>query len=653
MAPHKHAFPALPFTGNWHRPAVQRSMVGGMWMIDANFKSSIYIKNSVKVAPMTVTPILYLSNGRKFQLADVALEPAGIAVVNINQALADKGIAPWATLRGYVEIQYTWPWDALCVTIRNVDVLHSVILSHNLRPATQADASGGTASATRLRTYEGVWWKQEADVTGFVSVSNPSAAPISAKIQVSDSQSNALGSHTVTVSPYGTKVVDLIELQGTTATAGGVEVTYEGPEDALLLSGGLEDPATGYSANFQLRRPPKPSAKQTFLTYAELGLMTGEADPMMRFPTGTRFAPYFVARNLSGQAYSIQPRLYWMENSESRTLTLPQVSISPYATTNLNLASLISATSLANFNGSINLSFDLQGQPGALQLASGSVDQRNTYVFQVSTQAIGESAGKGLSYWSTANGDDTMITLWNPADEAQDFVFTLFFSDGHYKYPMHLGPKATRSFNISEIIQTQVPDDEGNVIPPSVHEGSAEIAGPEGETQPVLVAVDAGVFNAQKATCVPICIDCSGVASAFITANPFAVKVGGTIQQTFTLQYKSGTQSNATSAATWGSSNTSVGTVKAGLVTGVSAGSLNLSASLFVITQNGEVCQPEQDGAPSCGESLVSAPPAPGTSNPVIQTIAPNNGQVGGASQVSILGSGFGANPTVNVSPAG
>ncbi len=86
-APHKHALPVLPFTGKWHNPAVPRSMVGGMWSIDPNFKSSIYIKNSVKVAPLTVTPILYLSNGQRFQLADVNLEPAGIAVVNINHDL--------------------------------------------------------------------------------------------------------------------------------------------------------------------------------------------------------------------------------------------------------------------------------------------------------------------------------------------------------------------------------------------------------------------------------------------------------------------------------------------------------------------------------------------------------------------------------------
>jgi hypothetical protein len=543
------------------------------------------------------------------------LEPAGIAVVNINQALADKGIAPYATLRGYVEIQYMWPWDALCVTIRNVDVVHSVVFTHNLRPAKQPIVGSGIA-AGQLQTYEGMWWKQDAGVTGFVSVSNPSANPISAKIQVSDNRANVLGTHAVTVSAHGTKVVDLLELQTTSVSQGGLRVTYEGAEGELLLSGALEDPATGYSANLQFRLPPKPTDTPAVLTYAALGLMTGEADPMMRFPAGTRFTPYFLARNLTGQPYSIRPRLYWEENSTSRTIPLPQVSIPPYTAVNLNLGSMISGTSLMNFNGSLNLTFDFQGQPGSLQVSSGSVDQKNTYVFQVSTQAVGESAGKGLSYWSTANGDDTMITLWNPADEEQDFVFTLFFSGGHYKYPMHLGPKATRSFNVSEIIQTQVPDDEGNVIPPSVHEGSAEIAGPEGETQPILVAVDAGVYNVQKATCIPICIDCSGVAYAFITANPFATKVGGTTQQSFTLQFKSGTQSNGTAAATWGTSNTVVATVKAGLVTGVSAGSVNLSASLYTITQTGEVCSPEQDGLPSCGESLVSAPSCPGMVGP-------------------------------------
>ena len=53
-------------------------------------------------------------------------------------------------------------------------------------------------------------------------------------------------------------------------------------------------------------------------------------------------------------------------------------------------------------------------------MSSGSVDQKNNYVFEVKPYGVAESAAKELCYWSTSNGDDTMLTLWNPADEPQD-----------------------------------------------------------------------------------------------------------------------------------------------------------------------------------------------------------------------------------------
>src|SRR5450755_1111079 len=103
-------------------------------------------------------------------------------------------------------------------------------------------------------------------------------------------------------------------------------------------------------------------------------------------------------------------------------------------------------------------------------MASGSVDQSNTYVFEVAPRGLSPSAGKSLSYWSTGKGDDTMVTIWNPADEAQDFIFRLHFPGGHYDLPVQLGPRATRMFNVSEIIAG--PDIDGNVVPAGVEEGS-------------------------------------------------------------------------------------------------------------------------------------------------------------------------------------
>src|SRR5579872_6958522 len=71
LAPHKPIPPLVTNAKKWSTPATLRSMVGGLWMIDANFKSTIYLRNDVETDPVTVTPILWLSNGKRFTLDDV------------------------------------------------------------------------------------------------------------------------------------------------------------------------------------------------------------------------------------------------------------------------------------------------------------------------------------------------------------------------------------------------------------------------------------------------------------------------------------------------------------------------------------------------------------------------------------------------------
>jgi len=86
--------------------------------------------------------------------------------------------------------------------------------------------------------------------------------------------------------------------------------------------------------------------------------------------------------------------------------------------------------------------------------------------------------------WSTGNGGDTLVTLWNPADQAQDFVFTLFFSGGHHAFPVQMEGRVTRTFNVSEIVNSGISEAEGNGIPSSLDEGSAQLAGSKGHGLP-------------------------------------------------------------------------------------------------------------------------------------------------------------------------
>jgi hypothetical protein len=174
-----------------------------------------------------------------------------------------------------------------------------------------------------------------------------------------------------------------------------------------------------------------------------------------------------------------------------------------------------------------------------------------------------------------------MVTLWNPADETQNLVFTLFFAGGSYRYPVPLGPRATRTFNVSEIIQNQLPDENGNTIPAGVHEGSAEIAGIQAEQEHILVAMAAGTYNVRKATCAGNCTTCGGYTGVdefdFLDGS---IPVGSTTTVTYSLLNNSGTYVNVSNSSTWSSSNSGIATVNTpGTVGGVAAGSFTAYAT--------------------------------------------------------------------------
>lgn len=646
------AFAQQPFVPAPHRPvprpssskhtvpAAPRSMVGGYWRTDANYKSALYLKNALANAPLTVTPVLYLSTGANYTLPDVTLEPSGIALVDINAALQQQGIAPWATLGGYVEVKYAWGWDALCVTVHNVDPAHSEIFNFNLRPAAPSIGQNPAVPA------EGLWWKQEPNVAGFLALTNLSSNSQNASVVVSDQENTPIGQHTVTVAPHGTKLVDMAEVRSSSSIAGGIRITLDGLQADWVVSGWLEDPAVGYSANIPVSFPLPSTIKQLPPPdVAELGLMTGAASPMLAFPSGTVFTPYSVVRNPSDQAVSVTPTLWWMEGAAPRSATLPAVTVPPKQAQNLDVPSLLSNAGLGNFSGSVNLVLNAAGPPSTLLLAAGSVDQKNTYVFQVTPFAVSEDAGRSASYWSTGNGDDTMVTLWNPADEAQDFLFTLMYAGGHYAYPVHLDPRATRMFNISELIRSQVPDAEGNVVPLSVHEGSATLTGAKSKAERILVSIEVGTYNVQKATCAGPCVTCNGAVGGWIDGA--SVYVGGSTPLTLTMEWYDGynyTDLNDTVSASWTSSDTNIATFSGNSMTGVNVGTVTVTA----YDPNYPVYDSCAISACSYGWGATGDFSVVGDPTPVVSSISPNPWQAGVSTPITIIGSGFGTSPTVS-----
>jgi hypothetical protein len=594
LAPKKHMPTPLTTRMPWGIPTVPQTATGGLWMTDAKWKSSLYLRNVLKTDPITVTPVIYLSNGKRYPLAAVTLQPSGNAIVDIGDGLQSVGIAPYATLCGYVEIDYQWPWEAVMATVKNVDVVNSLIFIFPLGPSPDWQPKHPESMpVTQPASFEGMWWKQEKNVSGFLGLSNVTGKAINATVQLTGDANQQLGRFQVTVSPHGTKIVALDQLATVADTAGGVYVTHDGPERGLDINGGLEDLAVGYSARLRTlpQLQPSSTSQTNAMSFSQLGLMTGAADPMMNLPSGTVFSPYSVVRNISDQPGLLTPELWWMSGGSPQSVRLPQMAVPPHQTLNLNVSSLLTAAGLKNFSGSVNLILNTSAPAGALVMSSGSVDQKNTYVFEVQTHAVETGAAKQLCFWSTGNGDDTMLTLWNAADEPQDLSFTLFYSGGQYVYPIHLGSRETRNLNVSDVLHSSIPDASGNVIPAGITEGSAEIAGSLGEQQQILVGLDSAVYNVRKATCGNVCWTCTGVTGGFITPAP--VKVVKTANVTATFIENSATGSQFTESASWTSNNTAVATVGGGtgVVHGVAAGSFTLLAvDEFVKQETGTFC---------------------------------------------------------------
>ena len=276
----------------------------------------------------------------------------------------------------------------------------------------------------------------------------------------------------------------------------------------------------------------------------------------------------------------------------------------------------------------------------------------------VGTTVVSESsrAMTGYSYWNTANGDDTMVTLWNPADEAQNLVFTLFFAGGSYRYPVPLGPRATRTFNVSEIIQNQLPDENGNTIPAGVHEGSAEIAGIQAEQEHILVAMAAGTYNVRKATCAGNCIRCDGYTGVDEFDLIELLGAGQTTSATYSLLNNSGNYVNVSSSSTWRSSSASIATASIpGTVTGITPGTFTAYATTGYEPEFDPFDCPTCDNQNCPTEQFTGSGPSRVTPKPTISSLDPNPIMIGTSppnGQLTINGSNFGTSPIVNL-PAG
>lgn len=586
------------------------TMYSGLWRTDGSFVSTIRIKNILVVAPLDVTPVLFMADGTPYMLPSVHVPVSGVVTVSVNDALAAAPQSVATHISGFGSVALIHSYSSpghLSAQVAAIDASRS--LSYTYPFMEPMDMPGGNAR----QVLEGLWWKHDSGVTGSITLSNTTNQQQTTTL-TAVRPGNSAGSQQVSLAPHSTQMPSLEALEASSSApdnhAGGIRVEYQGAPGAILVNGGLLNESEGYSANIPFWGHDLSSASVTTVTYGSAGLMLGKPDPTMMpgFPEDTTFSPYLALRNTTEKPLDVALQVNYMmgmNGSAPVTGSLLTQHLAPFAARQLDLQGALTAAGLKNFNGSINLSASFTGNAGDLVLATGSVDQTGTYVFEVTPQGVSSARSKDSNYWGVANGSDAMYSLWNPTDAAQDIVATFYYGDGSGKYtlPVHLEPQASTMIDMAMLIATHQPDANGNTIPSNIQEGSAQFSSAKGKGENITLVVAGGLYNVADATCGTVCIDCCGGSGWGLVPATFNCLPGqGVSLDTLAVDC----HGQPLYPNSWSSDTPSVATVDgSGNVSCVAGGSVTIYGQwVGAIMYTGQCCSAE---TPSCPTSSPSA----------------------------------------------
>ncbi len=214
------------------------TMYSGLWRTDGGFVSTIRVKNVLLVAPLDVTPVLFMADGTPYMLPSVHLAVSGVATININDALA----------------------SAPPIIASHISQFGSAALIHSYSSPGHVSASTAVIDASRSLSYtfpfaepmgdpmqqtlEGLWWKHDPGVSGWIALSNVSDAEAQATVQLAGPGNDTQSPRTLDLPAHTTQMLPVEDFASNPSPlsrqAGGIRVQCTGQPGSLLITGGLE-----------------------------------------------------------------------------------------------------------------------------------------------------------------------------------------------------------------------------------------------------------------------------------------------------------------------------------------------------------------------------------------------------------------------------
>lgn len=530
------------------------------WTAAPGFTSTLEIKNNRLKETLTVRPTLYLRSGEELPLEPLTLGPRETAVVNINQALAAfLHDSLGDRQRGSLEVDFLAPNDqALMGTVSVTNPTNGIAWNFRLYTVN----SSNPAAPVR-----GLFWFPDEKTKGLVEIQNASEdfITVSPSFEIKGAKYSLPPTR---VAPDQGFTLDLREelrkLGLVSIRAGGIELAYDGPGDALKAHEVLFN-REGFSTEVDLL--PSQSHKISHpLALRTPQFAVGPADPRMGLPPETSFEPTLVLHNFESSELSATLFVNFHNGGTPAEKQFP-VSLPSGETQVLALYPLLKNLVPSDTHwASLEIQYSSNQNALAAALVSTSRDGEHS-IRSVLNWVMG-SASDG-PFWQADAAHDTLIGMYNADTQPAKVSVSIDYYIGSERHqhklpPLMIPARSARQVDVGDILAAGEPDANGDVIPPEVSFGGYRVQKVGPRINQVLITQSL-LFDSGAKSYLTFYNTCCGYLNIAFSPNTLQGPAGDFDQLVIQAQDTCGGNTiDVTNSGNFGTLNSSIATVGAG-----------------------------------------------------------------------------------------
>jgi hypothetical protein len=438
------------------------------WTTEPGWSTELQLKNNLAAAPLTVTPVLRLADGREISLDPVTIASNAVESVDVNATLANRP-NPFSGTPMYGSVSFRY-------TSKHAKNLYAAVMIHRHgEPIGYHVDAWPVYTEPRPGSREGVWWQPREGVQDMLIFSNSSGQQVSGVLSLF----NATGkrwSKPLVFAPHQTirtSIAELLPAAGLTGSYGGIKLELAnnaGVVDSLHV---LYDETAGFSAMMKMF-DRDPAAKleertwagnQQWTTWAPMFALTAP-DPALGFPADIKLRPLLFLYNPTAKTVPAAITLAWRSDGGTGKAALPPIQLKPFETQQLDIGSIQKKLGIPDDAHWALVTLAAGTSPDSLIAVAASYDSTLRYGAQTpfSDQLAERWVG---GEWQVDTTHNTISAIGNGGNRPTKILLTLHYNQGADKYEVEQTIPAGGQLwlDFGKLIRNNIPDSKGRTMP--------------------------------------------------------------------------------------------------------------------------------------------------------------------------------------------